>query len=99
MMADKTVQRRFDIYPGNPNGRNADITFYFANSKISGNMCEDIIVYRWNKSFWQSLTTTSHSCVLEPFSVTATDVADFSKFILMYGEPLSFLISFPLVMQ
>ena len=80
--AGEAVKRCFDISPANTSSLDAIVTFYFANSELSGNDCNTLDAYRWNGSSWQVFTTGTRSCASEPYSLQATGVSDFSPFVL-----------------
>jgi hypothetical protein len=94
----ETVQRCFDISPTNTTGQDAIATFYFADSELSGNTCSGLVAYHWNGDSWDALTTGSHACEGEPYSVQATGVSDFSLFMLKSGDPLgAYKVYLPLI--
>jgi hypothetical protein len=86
--AGETVKRCFDIIPSSTTNRNATITFYFANSELSGNDCNTLNAYHWNGSSWVALTLDTNydgdgrSCGADPQSVRVKNVSTFSPFTL-----------------
>jgi hypothetical protein len=94
IVAGETVRRCFDISPTNTTGRNAAITFYFANSEIPGGQsCSNLNGYRWTGSGWEVLTldtaygTNGRSCGSDPRSLRVKNVASFSDFVLQETSP------------
>jgi hypothetical protein len=73
--AGESVQRCFDIAPENTTGRDALMTFYFADNELSGNACSTLEAYHWNGSAWDQQTretfygTDGRSCSAEPYSL------------------------------
>ena len=89
-----TVKRCFDIAPTNATGRNAIITFYFADSEIpAGQSCASTDGYHWNGTGWEKLTlddsygTSGRDCSSAPRSLRVKNVAAFSPFVLKTGAP------------
>jgi hypothetical protein len=78
----ETVRRCFDIAPANTTGLSATVTFYFADSELSGNTCSSLDAYHWNGGGWDVESTGSRSCSAEPYSIQSTAVSDFSPFAL-----------------
>jgi hypothetical protein len=89
-----TIKRCFDIAPTNATGRNAIITFYFADSEIpAGQSCASMDGYHWNGTGWEKLTlddsygTSGRDCSSVPRSLRVKNVAAFSPFVLKAGAP------------
>ena len=78
----ETVKRCFDITPANTTGRNATVTFYFADSELSGNTCTTLDAYHWSGGGWDLESTAARNCSTEPYLVESSGVTDFSPFVL-----------------
>jgi hypothetical protein len=92
--AGETVKRCFNIAPTNTSSRNATITFYFADSELSGNTCSTLDAFRnTGGNNWSQLTrdgsygTNGRDCSNTPRSLRVVGVSDFSPFVLKSGAP------------
>lgn len=83
----ETVRRCFDVAPAILPGSGVTMTFAYADSELSGNTCISMNVYHWTGSGWEALPAAARSCVPPLYTVTVTDVVNFSPFVLQSSSP------------
>ena len=92
-VSGETVKRCFDITPTNTTERDATITFYFANSELSGNSCDKLNAFHWNGSSWDYVYidtmygSSGRLCSSDPPSIRVREVSTFSPFVLKENTP------------
>jgi len=87
-VVNETVKRCFYINPENQSGRNATITFYFANSEIVGsNSCTSLNAYHFSAGWGSPLTFDGRDCATSPRSLRVINVDSFSPFAIKSAAP------------
>jgi hypothetical protein len=85
---NELINRCFNIIPANTTGRNATITFAYADSELNGHSCAAMDAYHWNGVSWEGpLTVGNRDCAGTPRTLQVINVATFSPFGLKSGIP------------
>jgi hypothetical protein len=85
-VSGETVTRCFDIDPTTKTGRDATITFYFADSEFSGNECTNLGVYHYSGG-WELISAAGRYCTSTLNYLWVNGVNSFSPFVLKEGTP------------